>query len=111
MPRHWRHIPAKLPHLVLLWIQQLVNYLADTFTLQQLGGFWLTLLAIIYFLPSATRPDREERRLAQELIELEKEVRVLAVAQDRVTSPESQLILLLDGECSPAPLLAFRSRS
>jgi len=46
--------------------------------MMQLVGMWVALLTLIYFLPSATRPDREERRLQAELIALEKEVKELA---------------------------------
>lgn len=37
---------------------------------------WVALVAIVYLLPSATRPDMEERQLASELAELEKEVKI-----------------------------------
>jgi hypothetical protein len=78
LSKEWRAFPAKLPHLILIWIQQLVGWTADTFSLQTLVIFWLGLMAIIYFLPSSTRPDFEERRLQAELEALEKEVKDLA---------------------------------
>eukprot|EP00613_Pedinella_sp_CCMP2098_P065711 CAMPEP_0171971138 /NCGR_PEP_ID=MMETSP0993-20121228/216359_1 /TAXON_ID=483369 /ORGANISM="non described non described, Strain CCMP2098" /LENGTH=115 /DNA_ID=CAMNT_0012621409 /DNA_START=32 /DNA_END=379 /DNA_ORIENTATION=- len=84
MSKEWREFPAKLPHLVLIWIQQLVGWTATTFSLQTLVISWVGLLAIIYFLPSATRPDMEERTLQAELEALEKEVKDLAEDLDIV---------------------------
>lgn len=39
---------------------------------------WFALIGLIYMLPSATRPDFEERRLQREIAALEKEVAELA---------------------------------
>lgn len=74
----YRQIPSKLPHLVLLWIQQLVTWLADTYSFATLVVVWLALIGLIFLLPSATRPDFEQRRLQRQIASLEKEVKELA---------------------------------
>lgn len=67
IPSHWRKIPHKLPHLVLLWIQRLVTYIAEEFSMTTLLLVWVGLILIIYNLPSSTRPNREERQLQGDL--------------------------------------------
>jgi cell division protein FtsB len=39
---------------------------------------WVGLIALVYMLPSATRPDFEEMKLQRELEQLEREVKELA---------------------------------
>mmetsp|Transcript_44822 Transcript_44822/g.101183 ORF Transcript_44822/g.101183 Transcript_44822/m.101183 type:complete len:154 (+) Transcript_44822:157-618(+) len=77
-PKKWREFPQKLPHLVILWIQNIIEWTQETFTIEQLLAIWLALLAIIYFLPSSTGKDWEQRRLEREIEELEQEVQELA---------------------------------
>lgn len=55
-----------------------MTWTAETFSLSTLVIAWVCVLAIIYFLPSHTRPDFEEKRLLAELAKLEKEVTDLA---------------------------------
>lgn len=63
---------------MLLWIQQLVTWLADTYSFATLVVVWLALIGLIFLLPSATRPDFEQRRLQRQIASLEKEVKELA---------------------------------
>ena len=78
VPKDWRHLPGKLPHLILLWIQEAVQWLAGTFSLEFPIIMWLGLIVIAFSLPSMTKPGFQEKNLEKELAKLEKEVKELA---------------------------------